>query len=139
MIVLDTNVISEFMGPAPAPQVVRWANRQPNASIWTTTITVYEIRMGLLAMPAGKRKTALFEQFQRWLTDVIESRVLSFDVAAAEQASELAAARRKAGRAGEHRDTMIAGIVAANRATLATRNTRHFAELKSHVVNPWQE
>ena len=59
-----------------------------------------------------------------------------FDVAAADRAAELAAARRKKGRPGESRDTMIAGIIVAHRATLATRNTSYFEEI-SAIVNPW--
>jgi len=47
------------------------------------------------------------------------------------------AARRRAGRGGELRDAMIAGIAIARHATLATRNTRHFADLPMAVVDPW--
>jgi predicted nucleic acid-binding protein len=47
------------------------------------------------------------------------------------------ALRHKKGRAGELRDTMIAGIVLACHATLATRNTSHFEDLSVPVVNPW--
>ena len=57
MILLDTNVISEFMGPAPEQQVTHWLDLQPLSSVWTTSINVYEIRYGLFAMPAGKRRT----------------------------------------------------------------------------------
>jgi len=35
------------------------------------------------------------------------------------------------------RDTQIAGIVLARRATLATRNVRHFSDIAAPVVNPW--
>ena len=59
MIVLDTNVISEIMLPAPHPRVLRWVDQQPTQSIWITTVTLYEIRYGLQAMPAGKKQTAL--------------------------------------------------------------------------------
>jgi len=47
------------------------------------------------------------------------------------------AVRQRAGRPGELRDTMIAGIVLAHHATLATCNARHFADLAVPVVNPW--
>ncbi len=47
------------------------------------------------------------------------------------------ATRHQKGRPGELRDTMIAGIVLARRATLATRNTSHFEDLDVRVVNPW--
>jgi toxin FitB len=35
------------------------------------------------------------------------------------------------------RDTFIAGIALARRATLATRNLRHFDDLSISVINPW--
>ena len=137
MIVLDTNVISEFMREAPDPGVVHWLDAQPRMSVWTTTINVYEIRSGLLGMPTGKRRTGMMAIFERVLTRTIQGRVALFDLAAAECAADLAAARKLKGVSGEARDTMIAGIVLANRATLATRNVKHFADIAKSVVNPW--
>ena len=48
------------------------------------------------------------------------------------------AIRQRKGRVVDLRDAMIAGIALAHRATLATRNTRHFDDLSTPVVNPWQ-
>lgn len=138
MIFLDTNVISELMLPEPDPGVVRWMDRQPVFSVWTTAITLYEIRFGLRSMPAGKKRSALLDRFERWLSGVIQERIAAFDDAAAEFAADLAAAGKSAGRPRDPRDTMIAGIVLASHATLATRNVRHFADIAEHVVNPWE-
>ncbi len=60
------------------------------------------------------------------------------DSAAAAEAASLTAERHKAGRPVEMRDTQIAGIALARRATLATRNVRHFSDLKVPVVDPWE-
>jgi predicted nucleic acid-binding protein len=68
----------------------------------------------------------------------LEVRVLPFDHAAAEQTATLIGQRKRAGRPGELRDTMIAGIALAQRATLATRNVRHFEDLTIPVVDPWR-
>jgi predicted nucleic acid-binding protein len=135
MIVLDTNVVSELMRRSPDEKVASWIDRQPQASLWTTSITIFEIRFGLQTMPAGRKRSALTTVFEGFL-DQIHGRIALFDVAAADRAAELAAARRKKGRPGESRDTMIAGIIVAHRATLATRNTSHFEEI-SAIVNPW--
>jgi predicted nucleic acid-binding protein len=62
---------------------------------------------------------------------------LDFDSAAATEAASLAATRQKNGRQVEMRDTQIAGIALARRATLATRNLRHFVDLKILLVDPW--
>jgi predicted nucleic acid-binding protein len=138
MILLDTNVISEFMVPSPNRQVVRWLDIQPRSSVWTTSITLYEIRSGLFAMPAGKRRTALEAKFEQLLESALQRRILHFDSDAALQAAQLCADRRGRGRPVDPRDTMIAGIVLASHATLATRNTKHFEEIASSVVNPWE-
>lgn len=137
MIVLDTNVISEFMIHAPDSRVVNWLNSQPRLSVWTTSINVYEIRSGLLAMPVGKRQFALSSAFERLLNNTIQGRIAVFDLAAAQRAAELEATGRKTGRPRDRRDTMIAGIVLASHATLATRNMKHFDDIAKSVVNPW--
>lgn len=138
MIVLDTNVISEFMIHAPDARVVRWLNAQPRSSVWTTSINVYEIRFGLLAMPVGRRQTSLLLAFERLLNNTIQGRIAVFDMLAAQRAAELEAAGKMKGRPRESRDAMLAGIVLSNHATLATRNTKHFPDIAKSVVNPWE-
>lgn len=139
MILLDTNVLSALMRQQPDRQVVRWLDAQPRTSIWTTSITVLELRLGLELMDAGKRRTALLASFERLLSEVLEQRVADFGVEAAGQAAALMAARQRQGTPGDLRDTMIAGIALASRATIATRNTRHFEGAGMSVVNPWQD
>jgi predicted nucleic acid-binding protein len=136
--ILDTNVLSALMRRVPDAVVVSWLDQQPPASVWTTAINVLEIRYGLAILPAGKRRTGLIEAFEILLTRMLDNRVALFDTAAAEQAAQLMAARHRSGRPGELRDTLLAGIALARRATLATRNTRHFEDLSARLVNPWQ-
>jgi len=138
MIILDTNVVSETMRPKPDERVMRWLDRQPPSSIWTTSVTLFEIRFGLETMPAGKRRTAFIASFERWLGDVVEQRIASYDETAARRAAELGADRERRGRPGELRDIMIAGIVLTSHATLATRNEKNFEDIAKSVVNPWE-
>jgi predicted nucleic acid-binding protein len=138
MIVLDTNVISALMRDIPDETIIRWLDRQQRASIWTTSINVFETRFGLYIMPAGKRQAAMMALYERVLSDTIQERIALFDSDAAQQAAELHAQRKAKGRPGELRDTMIAGIVLASHATLATRNVKHFEEIASSLVNPWE-
>lgn len=138
MIILDTNVISALMRKAPDAAVVRWLDRQPGESIWITSVTLFEARLGLALLPGGKRRTALVSAFARLLEEDLENRVLDFDTRAAIEAAELAARRRRGGKPVDIRDTQIAGIALARRATLATRNTRHFMDLDVNVIDPWQ-
>src|SRR5258708_5466270 len=124
------------MNDPPENRVVAWLDSQARSSVWTTSITVFEIRFGLEVMAAGKRQASLSELFERIL-DRLQQRVAVFDEEAARLAANLTALRRNKGRVGELRDTMIAGIVLANRASLATRNVAHFSDISATVVNPW--
>lgn len=138
MILLDTNVLSAMMQFVPDASVAAWLDRQPRASIWITTITIMEVRSGLQAMPVGRKRGILTNVFSILLNDKIQGRIAPFDINAAEQAAELIATRKLKGRPVDDRDTMIAGIALAARATLATRNVSHFADLSVRVVNPWE-
>lgn len=137
MIILDTDVLSALMRVQPDRTVMSWLDQQPESSIWTTSITVMEIRYGLQIMPAGKRREKMTEELAAVLREEIGERYAVFDVAAAQQAAELMASRRTHGRTVDFRDTMIAGIALSTRATLATGNLAHFADLSVPVVNPW--
>ena len=124
MIILDTNVLSALMRQVSEVPVVAWLDRQPAESVWITSITLFEARLGLA--------------LAQLLEEDLEHRVLDFDSAAATEAALLAAQRQKAGRSVDMRDTQIAGIALARRATLATRNIRHFQDLNIPIVDPWK-
>jgi predicted nucleic acid-binding protein len=137
VIVLDTNVLSALMRTSPDAVVVEWLDRQPADSVWVTSITVFEARFGLALLPKGRRRNALERAFERVLTEDLSSRVLAFDEMAAATAAQIAADRQRAGRIVHLRDTLIAGIAQARRATIATRNARRFEGLDVPVVDPW--
>lgn len=137
MILLDTNVLSALMRRKNDPVVVAWLDGQPPESIWTTAITVFEIRFGIEILASGGRRRSLENAFAQALEKDFDGRVLPFDQSAAQAAGAIAAERRRAGRTVEIRDVQIAGIAAARKATLATRNTRHFEGIGVNLVNPW--
>ncbi len=137
MIILDTNVLSALMLKEPDAQVVTWLDGMPPDSIWTSSISVYEIRFGLEIMVDGARKSRLHEMFEAVLSDDLSGRVLVFDKPAAEEAAQLSADKRKQGQTLEVRDAMICGIARARRASVATRNVKHFEVADVTVINPW--
>ena len=137
MIVLDTNVVAALMRRDIDPIVVAWLDAQPSESIWTTAVTVFEIRFGLEILADGGRGRQLQDAFVRVLEEDFEGRVLPFEQGAAREAALITERGRRAGRLIESRDAQIAGIVAARRATLATRNTWDFAGLGITLVDPW--
>ena len=137
MIILDTNVVSELMRRQPDSSVVRWLDQQATQSIWITTITLFETRLGLALLPVGPRREGMKQAFAQMLAQDLENRVLPFDTEAASQAALLAAEWQRGGRPVDMRDTQIAGIAQARRARLATRNLHHFEGLTVEVINPW--
>ena len=137
MIVLDTNVLSALMRREADQTVVNWLDHQPSESVWTTAVTVFEIRFGLELLAPSRRKRQLEDAFSRAVDEDFQGRILPFDHEAAREAARLAAERRAVGRSVDFRDIEIAGIVSARRATLATRNARHFQDLRIEVVDPW--
>lgn len=137
VILLDTNVLSAVMRD-PADEIVTgWLDRQDPVQVWTTAITIFEIRFGLARIAAGRRRTALEAAFESMLRDDLAGRIAAFDRAAADAAGRLAAMREAAGRGVDMRDTQIAGIALSRQAVLATRNRRHFDDLPTGCVDPW--
>jgi predicted nucleic acid-binding protein len=137
VIILDTNVLSALMQKTPDTRVVAWLDRQSMESIWITAITLFELHYGIALLAKGRRRSMLETACKELLEEDLENRVLDFDSAAASEAANLSAARHKAGRPVDIRDTQIAGIALARRASLATRNTRHFADSDLALVDPW--
>jgi predicted nucleic acid-binding protein len=137
MIILDTNVVSAVMRQDANAVVVGWLDSQPVESIWITAVTVFEVHFGLELLARGRRRRQLEDEFARALNEDFEGRILPFEQNAARAAALIAARRRQEGCPIEMRDAQIAGITAARRATLATRNTRHFVDLGIALIDPW--
>lgn len=79
------------------------------------------------------------QRFEERVQDDLQNRVKHFDINAAAHAAQLAAERKMHGRSVGMRDTLVDGIALERRATLATRNVRHFDDLSVSVVNPWAD
>ncbi|MBX9698890.1 MAG: PIN domain-containing protein [Acetobacteraceae bacterium] len=138
MIVLDTNVLSEAMRPAPHRAFADWFYAQPRASLWTTCVSEAEMRAGAAHMPAGRRRDDLVAVIDRFFGVLLAGRVLPFERDAAARYAEFVAYRRRIGRPLQIADAMIAATaMAAGAAAFATRNTRDFEGLGLALVDPW--
>jgi toxin FitB len=137
VIILDTNVISACMRPMKNKPVVDWLNRQPMEKLWTTTVTLFELRYGIEKLTSGSHKSELEASWQELGSIIFGDRILTFDLRAARAAAELAAVRAQNGRTVDSRDTFIAGVAISRGAMLATRNTRDFADAGISLVDPW--
>ena len=137
MIILDTNVVSEFMRTEPDPGVQEWERCQRSEELAVSAISVAEIGRGIARLPAGKRQTELAERFDIFMEVAFERRVLPFDEAAARAYGPLAAGREKAGLHADAVDLMIAAIARCHRAAIATRNTSDFEGCGLVLIDPW--
>lgn len=137
MILLDTNVLSELMRPAPDAAVERWLTAQPDTSMFISAITEAELRYGAALLPSGKRRSMLTAEIEGMLDEDFGGRILPFDRLAAQAFAAIAADRRAAGRPISQADAQIAAITRSRGASLATRNVPDFDGCGIEVINPW--
>jgi predicted nucleic acid-binding protein len=138
MIVVDTNVASELMRPAPDSRVVGWLRAQDGGELYTTSITVAEIGYGVERLPDGARKALLGATAAHVFSSFAE-RVLAFDFDAAGLYGEIVAARERGGAPIDGFDAQIAAICRRHGATLATRDVKDFEQTGVEIVNPWSD
>ena len=137
MIILDTNIVSEFMTSPPTTTVLEWLNAQEPASLYITSISVAEICFGLQAMPQGRRRRLLEDRFERFISQAFSSRVLHFDEAAGRIFGEIRAYRRKIGRPLRDFDGQIAAIARVHGFAIATRNLADFEHCLVDLIDPF--
>lgn len=137
MIILDTNVVSELMKPAPAASVVRWAATQPASGLYTTSITQAEILHGVMLLSPGRRRKAFETAAEAMFREDFAGRILAFGSDAAGPYAGIAAERWRVGRPISHFDAQIAAIALCNGAAIATRNVADFEGCGVKVINPW--
>jgi toxin FitB len=138
MILLDTNVISEPLRPAPDQHVVAWIDAQPLETLFLSAITVAELRFGVAALPAGKKQETLREGLENRLLPLFTGRVIPFDLDASQAYADLMAKARGRGVAIGMADGLIAATAAATSMSVATRDTAPFLNAGVPCINPWE-
>jgi hypothetical protein len=137
MIIVDTNVISEAMLPAPSLVVMDWLAARPAFDLATTTISIAEIGFGLARLPFGRRRAERERLFSNLFARSFGDRVFGFDRLAADAYGELVAARERGGRPLLGLDALIAAIAASRGLAIATRDIPGFEGCGIDLVNPW--
>ncbi|RDD99723.1 type II toxin-antitoxin system VapC family toxin [Paracoccus pantotrophus] len=137
MIILDTNVLSEILRPAPEQRVIDWLAAQDGATVYLTAITEAELRHGVAILAAGRRRDSLAVMIDQIIREDFAGRVLPFDSPAAEAFAAIGASRRAIGSPILHADCQIAAIARVHGATVGTRNTPDFADCGIDLINPW--
>jgi toxin FitB len=139
VIVVDTNVISELMRPAPDAKVLAWFAAQPSEQLYTTHINQIEILYGIAILPEGRRRNGLTAAAEAMFAEDLAGRILPFGASAAACYAGVMMSRRKAGKPIEGLDALIAAISLAAGAAVATRDIGGFSDCGLDVVNPWSD
>ena len=137
MIILDTNVVSEFLRSSPEKRVEAWLSVQDGAMVYFTTVGEAELRYGVAILPAGKRRDLISDAIEGMLEEDFRDRILPFDRNAARAYAAIAAERRAAGRPISQFDCQIAAIARTHQASVATRNMPDFEGCGVEVISPW--
>ena len=133
---LDTNIISNVTKPMPSEALVAWMAEQADEELYISSLTVAEIRRGLLEKPAGKKR----KELERWFSGpegpqaLFAGRVLPFDEKAGLVWARLMAGGTATGRPRNPLDMIVAAVAEVNSCVVVTDNERDFAGLK--IVNP---
>lgn len=138
MIILDTNVISELMRPAPEAHVLRWVGNQAAEDLHVTAVTIAEILYGIELISTSRRRDAVRAGAEKMFEAVFADHILTFEDRAARAFSQIASSRRRQGKPMTEFDAQIAAIARVHAATLATRNPYVFEACGVRLVNPWE-
>ena len=136
---LDTNIISNVTKPAPSEALSAWMAQQTDSDLFISSLTVAEIRRGILEKPPGRKRREL----ERWFSGaegpqaLFAGRVLPFDEKAGLVWAKLMADGKARGRPRSPLDMIIAAVAEANDCVVVSENEKDFAGLK--IVNPLRE
>ena len=136
---LDTNVLSELMRPAPAKVVREWFARHANRTMYTSATTQAEILTGIALLPPSKRRDALASAAEQMFQQDFAGHCLTFDGDAAQHCALIVAARTRAGQPITTEDAQIAAIALTAGLPVVTRNNKDFSDIPGlTTINPWQ-
>jgi toxin FitB len=136
---LDTNIISNIIKPAPSPSLLAWMAQQIDEDLFVSALTIAEIRRGVLEKPAGRKR----DQLEAWFSGpegpsaLFAGRVLSFDEKAGMIWAQLMAEGKAKGRPRSALDTIIAATAEANDCVVVTDNEKDFVDNK--IINPLRQ
>jgi len=133
---LDTNILSNLVKPKPSESLLAWMDEQFDTDLFIASLTVAEIRRGILEKPDGKRR----DQLESWFTGpegpqaLFAGRILAFDEKASLVWARLMADGKAKGRPRSGLDAIIAAVAEANDCVVVTDNEKDFEGVK--IINP---
>ena len=131
---LDTNILSNATKAQPSEPLIEWLGQQTDDSLFIASLTLAEIKRGILEKPAGKKRRELEKWFANTAMSLFAGRVLAFDDRAGLIWARLMAEGTAQGRPRSPLDMIIASVAEANDCMLVTDNIQHFTGIKT--LNP---
>ena len=135
---LDTNIVSEAVKPQPSPELTAWLGAQPDEALHISTLTIAEIRRGILEKEPSRRRREL----EAWFAGpdgpqaLFAGRALAFDARAALEWARIMAEGTSSGRPRSAMDMIVAATAVAHGLTVATANEKHFRDTGVEWINP---
>lgn len=132
---LDTNIISNAVKPQPSEHLIEWMAGQRDEDLFVSSLTIAEIRRGILEMPSGRKRDGL----EAWFAGgegpqaLFAGRILSFDDKAGLIWARLMAEGKAEGRPRSALDMILAAVAEVNDCVVVTDNERDFRGLR--IVN----
>jgi predicted nucleic acid-binding protein len=136
-LLLDTNIPSEMIRSQPDPRVSAWLHAQDEVTLYLSSITIGELRKGMITMPAGKRRTELEAWMSSDLIASFDDRIIPVTKSIADRWGTLSGHRKLAGRPVGMADGLIAATALEHGLTVVTRNVRDYEKLGLTLLNPW--
>jgi tRNA(fMet)-specific endonuclease VapC len=133
---LDTNVISEPLRPAPNQAVLEHL-REHQAEIAIASVVWHELWYGCYRLPTSTRRTVI----EAYLKDVVARTIpiLSYDQRAAVWHAQARARLTQIGRMPPFADGQIAAVAATNGLSLVTFNRDDYASFHDLRLEEWRE
>jgi len=132
---LDTNIVSEVLKARPNLNVKKWLEAIPSDTLFTSVLTLGEIRKGIEKLVHGQRKNQLIiwleHEFPKWFG----SRILSITPEIAERWGYLTATLPRALPAI---DGLLAATCLTHNLKIVTRNIKDFDLPSLEVINPFE-
>ena len=134
---LDTNVVSEWVKPAPNPGVIAWLAEADEDRVFLSVVTIVELRYGIEKLFPGARSKRLAQWLEQEIPIRFEGRILDVDPFTADVCGKLIAGSESIGRRMDIMDAFIAAAAQVHKCTVVTRNASQFDSVTTNIVSPW--
>jgi hypothetical protein len=130
---VDANVLSEATRPHPEERVVSWLMAN-DADIVVDPFVLGELRLGILLVPKGRRRTRL----EGWFEQGVERlHCVQWDAECGLRWAQLVASLRASGTAMPIKDSLIATTALVYNLVVVTRNVRDFEKARVGTLDPF--